>query len=359
MGAVSISPVTSVSCSRTDVMQKHNMKVMQDRAQEDIVIIPRAPTINNVGGVFLKNRFEKGSVDDPHAIVILELTAPGDKCPKFKIDVHAFDNPNRIVPVNTPQGEDQGAAFPSPGTKPLNCFLSSFDSVKTIRQGVTLIAFFDAECCHCRRFAFPALREVVDRWEKEAEAVGQVQVLPIGRGNGLDVLSGFIPYPADRPFPQIGRKRMNMASDPDGAVFRLFADALVPRWYVLDVKGVIQFQAQGFTKALFEEVVANVDKHRKLRSPFLISLDSISNKFQLWNVCPFSKQQRDEWMTLQEDAPKSTPGRNLTESDVRSISKYNDKYNAFVDSISDDGHMFIQRLVEISQKDKEEAQHVK
>ena len=104
---------------------------MQDRAQEDIVIIPRAPTINNVGGVFLKNRFEKGSVDDPHAIVILELTAPGDKCPKFKIDVHAFDNPNRIVPVNTPQGEDQGAAFPSPGTKPLNCFLSSFDSVKS------------------------------------------------------------------------------------------------------------------------------------------------------------------------------------------------------------------------------------
>jgi hypothetical protein len=281
----------------------------------------------------------------------------GDKCPRFKADVFSFQNPKRIAP-RSPQEEavvPLTSSSSSSSTSSSSCLYSisnQFDSVRTVRQGVTLLVFFDAECCNCRRFALPTLLDVVDRWQAEAAAQGQVQVVLLGRGNSLDTLASFIPYAAHRDFPDPHRQRMPMASDDSSGVFKLFADALVPRWYVVDTKGIIRFQAQGFDDELFEEMVGCADSLRGLRSQFLISLDAIENKLQLWNVCPFSSAKQKDWMALQKEAPA---GHALNTEDVKKAREHNDNHAAFLVDLTDDEESFLHRLEELDEQEKHHA----
>ena len=103
-------------------------------------------------------------------------------------------------------------------------------------------------------------------------------------------------------------------------------------------------------------MVRTVDSLRTLRSEFSIALDAAQDKFALWNICPMSKAQRDTWVRLQDDAPSHVT--NMTEDDVRRISAYNKQYTDFMESLDEDCQMFMTRLQELMDKEKQDEENL-
>lgn len=114
------------------------------------------------------------------------------------------------------------------------------------RGRVVLLNFWATWCPPCRQ-ELPAVRDEI--WARH-HARDDFVLISVSREEAPEVVSRFL---ADRDFGWM------FATDPDRTNYARFADAHIPRNYVIDRRGRIAYQSVGFEPAEFAALVGTVD----------------------------------------------------------------------------------------------------
>lgn len=114
------------------------------------------------------------------------------------------------------------------------------------RGKVVVLSWWATWCPPCRQ-EMPALRDQVwNRWGDRDDFV----LISVAREETADVVAPFL---AEHDFA------WTFATDPDRRNYARFAEAHIPRNYVIGRDGVIRFQSVGYTDHEFAEMVRAVE----------------------------------------------------------------------------------------------------
>jgi len=114
------------------------------------------------------------------------------------------------------------------------------------RGQVVLVNWFATWCGPCKQ-EMPYLQKEV--WERFRGA--DFAMVSVAREETLQVVQPFVAkYKVTWPF----------ALDPERKAYAQYAEAFIPRNYVIDRQGKILFQSQGFERPEFDEMIAIIAK---------------------------------------------------------------------------------------------------
>lgn len=112
------------------------------------------------------------------------------------------------------------------------------------RPKVTVLNFFATWCGPCVN-ELPHLQRVADRFAGEKDVVFVV----VGREESQETLD---------EFASKNGYRMPFVADKEGSLYREFAKTIIPRTYVIDQTGTIQFEIIGFDQEKLTELDAKI-----------------------------------------------------------------------------------------------------
>jgi thiol-disulfide isomerase/thioredoxin len=114
------------------------------------------------------------------------------------------------------------------------------------RPKVTVLNFFATWCGPCLN-ELPHLQQIADKFADEKDVVFVV----VGREESQETLDEFA--------SQNGY-RMPFVADKEGSLYREFAKTIIPRTYVIDQTGTIQFEIIGFDQEKLSELDAKISE---------------------------------------------------------------------------------------------------
>lgn len=112
------------------------------------------------------------------------------------------------------------------------------------RPKITVLNFFATWCGPCLN-ELPHLQRVADRYADRKD----VAFVVVGREESQETLDAFVSK---------NGYRMPFIADKEGSLYREFAKTIIPRTYVIDETGTIQFEIIGFNQEKLSELDAKI-----------------------------------------------------------------------------------------------------